>query len=81
MKLYLLTRKDYKIDYDSYDSVVVCAENEDEAKKIHPSGNPSYGSYQDFSWEKDLSKIIVTYIGEAEESLKPGVILASYNAG
>ena len=26
-------------DYDTYDTCVVCAENEDEAKKIHPASD------------------------------------------
>lgn len=35
LHLYLLTQ-DENIDYDTYDSCVVCAESEDEAKHIHP---------------------------------------------
>ena len=37
MKIYLLSQ-DVVNGYDTYDSAVVIAENEDEARKIHPSG-------------------------------------------
>lgn len=36
MEIYLL-KQDWNNDYDTYDSVVVIAENEQEARKIHPS--------------------------------------------
>ena len=36
MKIYLLSQ-DIVSGYDSYDSAVVIAENEDEARKIHPN--------------------------------------------
>lgn len=36
MEIYLL-EQDLNSGYDTYDSVVVIAENEDEARKIHPS--------------------------------------------
>ena len=36
MKIYLLSQ-DFLNDYDIYDSAIVIAENEDEARKIHPN--------------------------------------------
>lgn len=36
MKIYLLSQ-DVVNDYDTYDSAIVIAENEDEARKIHPN--------------------------------------------
>ena len=36
MKIYLLSQ-DIVTGYDTYDSAVVIAENEDEARKIHPN--------------------------------------------
>lgn len=36
MEIYLL-EQDLNNEYDTYDSAVVIAENEDEARKIHPS--------------------------------------------
>ncbi len=57
MKLYLLSQS-YRSGYDTYDSCVVCAESEDEAKYIHPSrfvthyrGEKWYGTYSNNSGE------------------------------
>lgn len=38
MKLYLISQK-VNNDYDTYDSAVVVAKDEEEAKKIHPDGD------------------------------------------
>lgn len=79
MKIYKLSQaiNDY---YDTYDSVIVCAKNKEEAKKIHPSGriieNNNGGT-----WTSDLDKIKVEYLGKAKNGLKKEVILASFNAG
>lgn len=35
--LYLVKRTD-NVTWDEYDSFVVCAESEDEARRVHPSG-------------------------------------------
>ena len=37
MNLYLISQTKYD-DYDTYDSAVVAAESEDDARKIHPNG-------------------------------------------
>lgn len=42
-KLYLLTQ-DKNNSYDTYDSAVVCANSEEEAKQVHPS---EYYSFHD----------------------------------
>ena len=73
-------------DCDTYDSVVVYAESEDEARKIHPESSNGYKDVWEnlFSvWVKfnDLDKIKVEYLGKNEEIKKSGVILASFNAG
>ena len=74
MKLYKIWQE-VNNDYDTYDSAIVCAENEEEAKAIHPSN--SGGRY---GW-CDIKYVQVEYLGEAKEGLAKGVILASYNAG
>lgn len=71
-KIYLLERQD-EGGYDTYDSLVVCASNEDEAKLIRPD----YGSD---SWVS-ADKITVTYIGVADKSIQKGLIHSSFNAG
>jgi len=47
MKLYKLSQ-DLNNNYDTYDSCVVCAENEDEARMIHPSEFVTH--YDDENW-------------------------------
>jgi len=93
MNIYKLIRDDIG-GYDTYDSAVVVAENEEQAKKMHPS-HTSHPYIDDYatekwweeddmykSWTHDLSKIQVTLIGKANKSFdKPQVIVASYNAG
>lgn len=98
-KLYKLSQ-DVNDGYDTYDSVIVCADSEQEARKIHPSrfvthmkGNKWYGtridgseyetenSYGTWVSYKDLGKIKVEWIGDADDSVEYGVVLASFNAG
>ena len=101
MKLFKLSQ-DINCGYDTFNSVIVVAENEEKAKRIHPymgCFNVNYdedkkefwnkrkdGSVYLFednygTWTNDLSKIKVQYLGEADMTLKEGVILASFNAG
>jgi hypothetical protein len=84
MNLYLLTQ-DKNNEYDTYDSAVVCAANEEEAKVIHPNLEKqlfnliTYG--KDDTWT-DIEYVTVTLIGIADISVKEGtVICASFNAG
>lgn len=97
MNLYLyLISQDLVDGYDTYDSVVVSAESEDEARKIHPS--PFVTHYKDGKWmgtyarggeyENEQSDwVAFCDIGElkvkliGESKLPKGVVLASYNAG
>jgi hypothetical protein len=94
MKIYKLWQ-DVNHDYDTYDSIIVCAKNEEEAKRIQPSEYYEYGddgkSYfkysdgsknlqTDDSW-CELEDVKVEYLGEAKKELKKGVILTSFNAG
>jgi hypothetical protein len=84
MKLYKLYQ-DIATSYDSYDSAVVCAEDQIEATKIHPRGieckndiKATIVKWSDWCNQKDVK---VEYLGEAKEGLKRGVIVASFNAG
>jgi hypothetical protein len=85
LKLYLLTQNDNN-GYDTYDSCVVCAKDEKEAKKISPEGGifvEAEGKKRFWytSWAKKASSITCEEIGTANENQKKGVILASFNAG
>lgn len=93
MKLWKIHQSENN-DYDTYDSAVVVAETEDDAKLIHPSEHLSW-NFENMRWQysNDQSegyhgvwttpdKIRVDYIGEASDELKAGeVIVASFNAG
>ena len=90
MKLYKISQK-VNNDYDTYNEAVVCAENEHEARKIHPNGELNYaeeetnGSNEKAdrnygTWAKKRY-VVVEYIGEADNDIKKGVIVASFNAG
>ena len=81
MKLYLLSQND-NTRYDTYDSCVVCAENEEDAKTIAPDGSVysiPIRTYPD--WASSKETILCEEIGEANKSQIRGVIIASYNAG
>ena len=71
-------KKLYKIwqevsdDYDTYDSAVVCAESEDEARNTHLGASDT--------WPKP-EYVKVKEIGIANDDVKKGIIVASFNAG
>jgi len=78
MKLYLLSQ-DVNDDYDTYDSCVVAAENEEEAKMMHPAGE-NRNIHSVFTWCNMPDAVRCKYIGEAAENIEKGVICASFNA-
>ena len=87
--LYLVERTD-KITWDEYDSFVVCAESEDEARRVHPSGLEFFEDdmseqskrYFKSSWTDKIETLEVICVGLASVSLENRqVICASYNAG
>jgi len=85
MNIYKISQTEHN-DYDTYDSAVVVAEDEESAKKINPSGsNDAEWWKMERSWNNpwitDLSKIKVKLIGEADDSVEKGVVVASFNAG
>lgn len=81
MNLYLLTQ-DEATGYDTFDSCIVAAKNEEEARGISPSWN---GEFKDGAtwtdWASSPEKVEAKLIGVATEGTHSGVILASYNAG
>ncbi len=86
MKIYLISQ-DVNNGWDTFDSAIVIAENEEEAKKIHPYGNYDYEEEGDGKYDKRYggwSKkefVEVEYIGEAKKGSERGVVCASFNAG
>lgn len=87
--LYLVKRTD-NVTWDEYDSFVVCAESEDEAKRVHPNGGMFFEDdmseqskrYFKSDWTDKIETLEVICVGLASVSLKNRqVICASYNAG
>lgn len=78
MKLYLLSQ-DVNDDYDTYDSCVVAAENEEEAKMMHPESEGGVICCVSV-WCNMPDEVQCKYIGEAAENMEKGVICASFNA-
>lgn len=80
MNIYLLTQHDVT-GYDTYDSCVVLAESEDEAKIIHPAYYEDFGENRR-SWTDNKDNVNVTFLGEyAGEYVDDDVVCASFNAG
>lgn len=92
--LFLLTQTERR-GHDTHDACVVCAEDAEAARQIHPAGDRVW-RHDDWWWDVDLSGIsgrthdrswtspdlvTVTSIGEAGEGVEPGVVLASYRGG
>jgi hypothetical protein len=96
MKLFLLSQ-DVNDNYDTYDSVVVAAPNEETARLIHPGDEwpPPDAKYKTGDviidlpnnrtmwndWAYRPEEVKVKYIGEAAEGIEQGVVCASFNAG
>ena len=70
--LYLIERTD-DVGFDEYDSAVVCARNEDEAKTT----DMGYGGHLTHC----LKNIDVKLLGPADSNVELGVVCSSFNAG
>ena len=90
--------QDEQSGWDTYDSMVVAAKTEDEARKIFPNEgceirwsetlnswvwpiNNNIERYDSSAWAADIENVKVKKIGTAEQNVKAGVIIASFNAG
>ena len=83
MKLYLISQ-DENHDYDTHDSAVVCAPDEDTARHMDPGGqNGAQAEFDDewSSWCSSADKVTVKLIGDAAPDLPIGVVCSSFNAG
>jgi len=83
MKLFLVSRTD-EHDYDEFDSFVIACETEDEAKTADPfNGEPfNWGGHWSITdhWCDSIDKVMVQYLGEADNSVKQGIVCSSFNA-
>lgn len=80
MNIYLISQE-VNNDYDTYDSAVVCAKDEDNAKAIHPDGTAPPDIWYSLTTWTQTDNVKVKLIGKAAKGIKRGVICASYNAG
>lgn len=79
MKLWFISQTKNN-DYDTYDSAVVAAESEADAKMIHPSNGRDIRTENFPTWVSDPADVQCEYIGEAKDGTQKGVICASFNA-
>lgn len=86
MNLYLITRND-GVDYDQYDSAVVAAPDEEDAKALIEQ---DLHGWTNTDWKYVEKVLVVTHaeldiaielIGTAVDGIEPGIVVASYNAG
>ena len=75
-KLWLL-RGDRR-GYDTYDSCIVAADTEQEARQISPASYNKFGYSS--SWCTSPENVTVEYLGLTERVIS-GIILSSFNAG
>ena len=81
MNLYLISQDDDNVDYDTYDSAVVAAPDEETARNTHPSGINNYWSKYPYFWCNSPNDVKVELIGIARDDMEQGVVISSYNAG
>lgn len=82
MNIYKVERPDDGWGYDEYDSFVVIANDESEARNTHPSGGGvDTDTFSRGNWPVKLADLVVTLIGVANPEVNPGVVVASFNAG
>lgn len=82
MKIFKISQ-DVNRGWDTYSDAVVIAENEEDAKKIHPNGYAKMEDRKIDSWDgwTTIENVQVEYIGEAKEGSEKGVVCASFHAG
>lgn len=77
MKLWKISQDDND-EINTYDAAIVVAENEEEARNIHPARMPFSWSYNRGTWCPP-EYVKVELIGDALPGMRAGVILASFN--
>ncbi len=85
MKLWLLTQDD-STGYDTYDGVVVAAEDVESAKNTPPwpkegAWAKAWGSGGGRTWANEPARVRAEYLGEARDNMPAGVVLASFIGG
>ncbi len=79
MKIFKLSQR-INNGYDTYDSCVVVAKDENEARLIRPDGNDWKADYYN-SWANMPEEVIVEEIGTTRKQFEYPIICASFNPG
>ena len=80
MNIYLI-EQNKNTDYDTYDSAIVTAETEEQARLTHPEGKPNWdGKDERYSTWCGAEYVTVTLVGKSDVKTS-GVLLASFRAG
>ena len=81
MNLYLVEQSDNG-NYDTFDSIVVVAGDEESAKDFGPYGPVNWGDVDPYTtWAKSRDSVTAYLVGTATSGKEGDVILASFNAG
>lgn len=81
MKLFVISQSENR-GYDHYDSAVVAAPDEETARYMSPFNGSKIMEWNQWcnNWCYSPDEVKVTYIGEAAEGIRQGVVCASFNA-
>jgi hypothetical protein len=79
MNIYRITQDEHR-GYDTYDSAIVVAESENEAKKITPDGNSFRANFSSV-WATKPENVTVELVGTTDLFPTGTVLCASFNAG
>lgn len=83
LRLYRISQHENN-GYDTYDSAIVAAKTEQEAREIHPADwrdNAWHWENNRGCWVDSPEKVDVELIGTADWKIPKGVVLSSYRAG
>ena len=92
MNLYRISQTE-NLGWDTYDSAIVAAADEEQARCSSPDGSVWVNEMQwwgdldgiesncKWTWCASIKHVKVELIGQAKDGTEPGVILASFNAG
>lgn len=79
MKLWIINQA-VNNGYDTFDSAVVAAESEEEARNILPYGDDWNYARRIKVWANNPSEVNVEYLGTTDRKIR-GIVLSSFNAG
>lgn len=79
MNIYKISQSENN-KWDTYDSAVVIAKDEEEARNMHPDPLGKFSDTTFITWASNPKKVKVEFIGVTDIS-KSQVVVSSFNAG